>query len=234
MSSTVRHAAVIAAICAICALPLPALALDSGADAPNAGGASWSFRVLLDGKPIGQHQFRATDGAGERTLVSEAAFSVRLLGVTLYQYQHRAVERWRGDCLLALSADTDDNGERTRVSARALGEQFEVTAPIPQTERGCVMSFAYWNPALRAQQRLLNSQTGEYRFCCNGVTYSGVGTVTVRGCTITLQHNTMDRRISATIDKSVFKGTASIQTPPGTLKCTITDRDTRNNSCTCP
>jgi hypothetical protein len=152
MSSTVRHAAVIAAICAICALPLPALALDSGADAPNAGGASWSFRVLLDGKPIGQHQFRATDGAGERTLVSEAAFSVRLLGVTLYQYQHRAVERWRGDCLLALSADTDDNGERTRVSARALGEQFEVTAPVPQTERGCVMSFAYWNPALRAQQ----------------------------------------------------------------------------------
>lgn len=80
---------------------------------------------------------------------------------------------------------------------------------------------------------LLNSQTGAYRFCCNGATYSGVGTVTVRGCTITLQHNTMDRRISATIDKSVFKGTASIQTPPGTMKCTITDRDTRNNSCTC-
>ena len=177
MSSTVRHAAVIAAICAICALPLPALALDSGGDAPNAGGASWSFRVLLDGKPIGQHQFRATDGAGERTLVSEAAFSVRLLGVTLYQYQHRAVERWRGDCLLALSADTDDNGERTRVSARALGEQFEVTAPIPQTERGCVMSFAYWNPALRAQQRLLNSQTG--RIESVRVNAIGEGTLTV-------------------------------------------------------
>jgi len=82
MSSTVRHAPVIAAICTICALP-PAQALDSGSDATNVGGASWSFRVLLDGKPIGQHQFRATDGAGERTLVSEAAFSVRLLGVTL-------------------------------------------------------------------------------------------------------------------------------------------------------
>jgi hypothetical protein len=177
MSSTVRHAAVIAAICAICALPLPALALDSGADAPNAGGASWSFRVLLDGKPIGQHQFRATDGAGERTLVSEAAFSVRLLGVSLDQYQHRAVERWLGDCLLALSADTDDTGERTRVSARALGEQFEVTAPIPQTERGCVMSFAYWNPALRAQQRLLNSQTG--RIESVRVNAIGEGTLTV-------------------------------------------------------
>jgi hypothetical protein len=27
---------------------------------------------------------------------------------------------------------------------------------------GCVMSFAYWNPAILQQQRLLNTQTGEY------------------------------------------------------------------------
>jgi hypothetical protein len=27
---------------------------------------------------------------------------------------------------------------------------------------GCVMSFAYWNPAILRQQRLLNAQTGEY------------------------------------------------------------------------
>ncbi|MFS2056383.1 DUF6134 family protein, partial [Variovorax sp. CT11-76] len=26
---------------------------------------------------------------------------------------------------------------------------------------GCVMSFAYWNPAMRAQQQLLNAQTGK-------------------------------------------------------------------------
>ena len=184
MASTLRHAALIAAICALCVLPPAALALDTGAEAPTAGGASWSFRVLLDGKAIGQHRFNATDGAVERTLVSEADFSVRLLGITLYRYQHRAVERWRGDCLLALSADTDDNGERTRVSARALGEQFEVTAPVPQTERGCVMSFAYWNPALRAQQRLLNAQTG--RIESVRVNAIGNGTLTVGNRTVSV------------------------------------------------
>jgi len=154
-----RCAPVVAAICAL----LPVFA--AGADAPPAAGAGagGTFRVLLDGKPIGQHRFSATASAGdssERTMVSEATFAVRFLGMTVYRYQHRAVEHWRGDCLVALSADTDDNGQRTRVSARAQGERFEVSAPAPQDERGCVMSFAYWNPALLAQQRLLNAQTG--------------------------------------------------------------------------
>ena len=102
----------------------------------------------------------AAHASAERTLVSEAQFTVRWLGIALYRYQHRAVERWRGDCLAALSADTDDNGTRTQVSAQAQDAQFDVTAPAPQSARGCVMSFAYWHPALRTQQRLLNAQTG--------------------------------------------------------------------------
>ena len=148
------------AFAALCAWPLAMAALDP----PTAGAAApaWTFRVLLDGQPVGEHRFSASaPGAdGERTLVSEAAFDVRWLGIPVYRYRHRAVERWRGDCLTALSAGTDDNGTRTQVSAQSRGEQFEVSAPAPQSAQGCVMSFAYWNPALRTQQRLLNAQTG--------------------------------------------------------------------------
>jgi hypothetical protein len=124
----------------------------------------WSFRVLLDGNPIGEHRFTAgeVDGAGERTVVSEADFTVRWLGIPVYKYRHRAVERWRGDCLAALTAETDDNDKRTLVSARLQGASFQVTLPAPYSAAGCVMSFAYWNPALRAQQRLLNAQTGQF------------------------------------------------------------------------
>jgi hypothetical protein len=135
----------------------------AAADAPPDGvAAGWTFRVLLDGQAVGQHRFSASgvDAAGERTLLSEASFDVRWLGIAVYRYRHRAVGRWRGDCLAALSADTDDNGTRTQVSAQARGERFEVSAPAPQDAPGCVMSFAYWNPALRQQQRLLNAQTG--------------------------------------------------------------------------
>lgn len=148
-------------VAATCVLPLAAPAWGTGAETPAATDG-WTFRVLLDGKPIGEHRFRAgaADDAGERTMVSEARFAVRWLGITAYRYQHRAVERWRGDCLVALSADTDDNGQRTRVSAGVQGDAFEVSIPLPQSASGCVMSFAYWHPALRAQQRLLNAQTG--------------------------------------------------------------------------
>jgi hypothetical protein len=38
-----------------------------------------------------------------------------------------------------------------------------VTSKLPpQTLAGCVMSFAYWNPAMLRQTQLLNSQTGRY------------------------------------------------------------------------
>jgi uncharacterized delta-60 repeat protein len=78
-----------------------------------------------------------------------------------------------------------------------------------------------------------NSVTGAYRFCCNGTTFTGVALVTRRGNVVSFQHNAPDRRVQATDDESVFKGSASLQSPPGTIRCTITDRDTRNNSCIC-
>jgi hypothetical protein len=81
---------------------------------------------------------------------------------------------------------------------------------------------------------VFNSATGEYRFCCGGTLYTGTGVVSVQGCIATLNDNTGSRRVTARVDKSVFRGTGSIQSPPGTLKCTITDRDTRNNVCVCP
>lgn len=80
---------------------------------------------------------------------------------------------------------------------------------------------------------LFNSVTGEYRFCCGGTTFTGIGTTIVRGCTISLQHNPGDRRLQASVDKSGFKGSAALQSPPGVMKCTITDRDIRNNNCVC-
>lgn len=147
-------------IAALVVAPLAAAATPAGAAPP--ANTSWFFRVLLDDEPIGTHSFSAgeVDDGGERALVSEAAFAVRRFGITLYRYQHRAVERWRGGCLAALSADTNDNGTRTRVNAQAQGQRFDVTAPQTQSADGCVMSFAYWHPALRTQQRLLNAQTG--------------------------------------------------------------------------
>jgi uncharacterized repeat protein (TIGR01451 family) len=80
---------------------------------------------------------------------------------------------------------------------------------------------------------LINSVTGDYRVCCNGITYTGRGTMTVRGLTYKLVHNPQDRRLVVNVDESVHKGSASLQAPPGTQRCSLSDRNTQDNSCAC-
>ena len=77
---------------------------------------------------------------------------------------------------------------------------------------------------------LWNSITGSYRFCCNGTTFTGVGKATRKGCVYTLQHNPADRRVLGKVDKAVHAGSASLQSPPGRTRCTITDRNTLNDT----
>jgi hypothetical protein len=145
------------------ALFLVALLLGRAAGAAPSNG-DWRFQVLLDGKPIGEHRFTLTTPIGDgtqRTLVSDAAFAVRFLGVTVYRYRHHATESWRGDCLASLDAATDDDGKALAVQSRQDGESYRISVPNGVARAtGCVMSYAYWNPALRTQTRLLNAQTG--------------------------------------------------------------------------
>ncbi|KQP18508.1 hypothetical protein ASF43_11175 [Pseudorhodoferax sp. Leaf267] len=138
------------------------------------------FSVSLDDKPIGQHRFRITGPADARSVTSEAQFDVRLLGLSVYRYQHRATEQWRGHCLAGLTATTDDDGEAGRVQAQARGQALEVsTAAGTQALPGCVMSFAYWSPAIRTQTQLLNAQTGQYERV--RIQAMGSGPIDVRG-----------------------------------------------------
>jgi hypothetical protein len=103
----------------------------------------------------------------------------------------------------------------------------------------CSFSVTVFNVCLQddsvpATVFLGNSLTGDYRFCCGGTIFTGKAQVIRKGSSLTFQHVAADRRVQATDDEAVFRGTASIQTPAGTIKCTITDKDTRNNSCICP
>jgi len=140
----------------------------------------WNFRVLLDGQPIGVHRFSVSTEGDLRTLVSEADFAVKFLGITVYRYRHQATEQWRGDCLGALSSTTDDDGKLSRVRSAREGDAYRITtATTALSVPGCVMSYAYWNPAIRAQTRLLNAQTGEIDTV--RIARVGSGTVEVGG-----------------------------------------------------
>lgn len=140
----------------------------------------WDFRATLDGSPIGYHRFTLSDAGAARELKSETRFQVRVLGFTVYRYVHDATERWRGDCLERLTARTDDNGKTSSVDALSEGERMAVNGPRGREMLdGCVMSFAYWNPQILRQSRLLNAQTGVYE--ATKIAALGEESVMVRG-----------------------------------------------------
>ena len=92
--------------------------------------------------------FEVTAQGEQRTVHSHAEFAVKLLGLTVYDYRHRAQEQWQGDCLQRIESSTSDGGESVRVALD--------TDNLPP----CIMSYAYWHPGLLQQTRLVNTQSG--------------------------------------------------------------------------
>ena len=125
--------------------------------------SAWRFRVFLDDREIGYHHF-FLDGSGDlRTLRSEASFEYRLLFVKLFHYEHENHEIWAGDCLHSIRSRTDANGRDYFVEGSREDRGFRVeNSEGSQALPDCVMSFAYWNPSFLKQNRLLNTQNGEY------------------------------------------------------------------------
>ena len=123
----------------------------------------WPFTAYLDGKEIGQHRFAITEQNGMLELVSEAEFNVKLLFINAYKYQHKAVERWQGNCLHSLEANTRENRDISKVQGKRMQDGFRVQGPKgPLQLPACAMTFAYWNPDILRQDKLLNPQTGEW------------------------------------------------------------------------
>jgi hypothetical protein len=129
---------------------------------PARANQTWDFRVFLDDKEIGTHRFDLVEQGGERQLTSKARMAVKILFVTAYTYDHQDVEDWQGDCINKLSSTTDDNGKKHRVDVQRR-EGVTTVKTLEGTQRlgECVMTFAYWNPAMVQQTQLLNSQDGE-------------------------------------------------------------------------
>jgi hypothetical protein len=124
----------------------------------------WRFKVSLDKREIGFHDFRVTRQGDQRTVSISADFDVKILFINAYSYDHDNLEIWKNGCLQQIESATDDNGELLKVVGETVTDGFTVVtnSGVPQTiVSSCVRSFAYWNPTFLDSSQLLNSQTGE-------------------------------------------------------------------------
>lgn len=129
------------------------------------------FGVYLDDKRIGTHRFtveRDATGNVER-VTSQAEFTVKVLGIPVFRYQHAAVENWRAGCLESIDTETHVNGKRMSLTGRRNAAGFEVDVSSSDGEHrralpACIASYAYWDAdTLRQHRELLNGQTGAYQ-----------------------------------------------------------------------
>lgn len=127
--------------------------------APLLQAKEWAFDVYLDKNKIGTHTFTLNND----TLTSQANFNVKVLFINAYKYDHTAKEQWSGDCLNTLEANTTENKVVTKVNGQLAGGAFNIkNGSIEQALPACVMTFAYWNPKILQQSKLLNPQNAEY------------------------------------------------------------------------
>jgi len=110
-----------------------------------------TFNVWLDERKMGQHvyTFEASSSAANDLIVtSEADFKVKVMFVTVFNYQHNAVETWRGNCLAALESETTTNGKQEVIELR-----------YPETD--CAGTYVYWDKARLKRSVLTNAQNGQ-------------------------------------------------------------------------
>jgi hypothetical protein len=145
------------------------------------------FDVSIDGKPVGTHRFEvSSDTDGSRQIVSNARFDYRMLGLSLFRYNHRATEQWQDGCLTHIESDTDNNGKQVRVRGARREGRLVIAEPSGLSRDGCVRSFAYWDRnALLDQVELLNPQTGKFESV--RVEALGPAPVVVRGASVTAE-----------------------------------------------
>jgi hypothetical protein len=119
----------------------------------------WAFDVFLDNSKIGTHTFKLDNDL----MISSAKFNVKILFINAYQYNHTSREIWNNDCLSEINVDTTEDKVNIKVTGSKTANGFEISdGKTNQTLPACTMTFAYWNPKILNQTKLLNPQNAQY------------------------------------------------------------------------
>jgi hypothetical protein len=101
-----------------------------------------------------------------------------------------------------------------------------------------VSSFCLQDEGNSGNVVLVNAQTGDYNFCCDGVPIaSGRGTLTTHACIGSIDGTKGDRQVHIQWDTSANNGsgagTAYVRKLSNKIVCQITDKNMSNNTCQC-
>lgn len=107
-----------------------------------------TFNVWLDGRKMGQQRYSFEAADDLLIVTSKANFNVKVLFVSVFDYDHKAIERWQGNCLQTVKSTTTTNGK-------------EQSLNLKPPAKDCAGTYAYWDKQRLQRPELTNAQTGK-------------------------------------------------------------------------
>jgi len=96
---------------------------------------------------IGRHVLSFERNGATLTVHVDVDAQVTFLSIPIVRYHHHAIETWNGDTLVALSGETDRNGDHQWMNAHRTAKGLEVagsgTKPYVAPENA--LGITYWN-----------------------------------------------------------------------------------------
>lgn len=118
------------------------------------------FDIYRNGKPFGTHSLSFTEEAGQTRVQIDINMEYALGPIPLFSYEHSNVEVWKGDQILSMNSETDDDGKAYKIDAE-WGDQLSVSANGEDFTAEPIYTTSYWNPVAMKSDQLLNTQKGE-------------------------------------------------------------------------
>jgi Family of unknown function (DUF6134) len=100
-----------------------ALALTASA-APAEDAGEYTFTVLKDGAPVGEHRFTFDRDGARIEIEEETDIEVWLAMIPVYEFEHERREVWLNGRALSIDASTNNNGEQLDITVRPDGDGY--------------------------------------------------------------------------------------------------------------
>jgi hypothetical protein len=159
--------------------------------ATNAPNATYVYQVMRQGDLIGEQRLTFEHHGADLIVTTDAKINVKLLGLSLYDFDQHVEETWRDGRLVAVSSTADDGGTAKKVEMKVDGDKLvgnfngkNRAAPLG------ILPNSFWNDESVKQNQILDTSRGKVKQVT--VTDLGVVTLTLPYGTVTTHHYSLD------------------------------------------
>jgi hypothetical protein len=129
---------------------------------PVPAGDRLTFRIIRKGSDIGRHVIEFSPDGDALTVNIAVDIAVGIGPIVLFRYTHRATEHWRGQALVSMNTETNEDGTRTHLTLQRVGSGLVVQSSKFPTyvAPGNALPGSHWNEKM-LDGPIINTEHGK-------------------------------------------------------------------------